>query len=183
MRTFWPRNRHAILEQGRLVTQALRLWIPRQVAIALVAATTMTLVIGFATVLIPNPVFARDIAPVWWNYPVWLLTGALSGMLVATYFGGSKTPEPADESSVQQLGRPGKLGVAGGFLAWFAVGCPVCNKLALLALGYSGAITWFAPIQPVLAVGALVLTGVALFARLRGQVACPVRERPMEAAR
>ena len=42
-------------------------------------------------------------------------------------------------------------------LAWFAVGCPVCNKLALLALGYSGAITWFTPVQPFLALGALIL--------------------------
>lgn len=62
--------------------------------------------------------------------------------------------------------------MAGAFLAWFAVGCPVCNKFALLALGYSGAITWFAPFQPVLAVLALVLTGVALIVRLRGRVLC-----------
>ncbi len=73
--------------------------------------------------------------------------------------------------------------MAGGMLAWFAVGCPVCNKLALLALGYSGAITWFAPVQPFLALGALVLTSVALVWRLRGQVACPVRLEPVTGAR
>ena len=78
------------------------------------------------------------------------------------------------------------MGIAGSMLAWFAVGCPVCNKLALLALGYSGAITWFAPVQPFLALAAMVLTGAALVWRLRGQVACPVpatQARSLEAAR
>ena len=50
----------------------------------------------------------------------------------------------------------------------------MCNKFALLALGYSGALTWFAPVQPVLAVIALVLTAVALVVRLRGRVAGPL---------
>jgi hypothetical protein len=57
-------------------------------------------------------------------------------------------------------------------LAWFAVGCPACNKLALLALGYSGAITWFAPVQPFLAAAALLTTAGALLMRLRGQTLC-----------
>ena len=58
-------------------------------------------------------------------------------------------------------------------LAWFAVGCPVCNKLALLVLAYSGAITWFAPVQPYLAGVALALTAGALLRRTRGQTFCP----------
>lgn len=70
--------------------------------------------------------------------------------------------------------RSSRMGVAGGILAWFVVGCPVCNKIALLALGYSGAITWFAPVQPLLAVVAMILTAVALVWRLRGQVSCPL---------
>jgi hypothetical protein len=53
------------------------------------------------------------------------------------------------------------------------VGCPVCNKVALLALGYSGVITWFAPAQPFVAAAALVTTAGALVMRLRGQVLCP----------
>src|SRR5699024_8091455 len=57
---------------------------------------------------------------------------------------------------------------------WFAVGCPVCNKIALLALVYSGALTWFAPLQPLLAVTALALAGWALAVRLRGEISCPV---------
>jgi hypothetical protein len=63
--------------------------------------------------------------------------------------------------------------MVGGVLAWFDLGCPVCNKVALLALGYSGAITWFAPVQPFLGAAALVTTAGALLIRLRGQVLCP----------
>ena len=43
-----------------------------------------------------------------------------------------------------------------------AVGCPVCNKLVLLALGASGAVSWFAPIQPFLAIASVVLMAVAM---------------------
>ena len=79
---------------------------------------------------------------------------------------------------------PAALVSWGAFLAWFAVGCPVCNKLALLALGYAGAITWFAPVQPFLGILALGLTAVALVVRLRGQVACPLpAARPVAVVR
>ena len=55
--------------------------------------------------------------------------------------------------------------------------------LALLALGYAGALQWFAPVQPVLGVIGLVLLVWALDRRLRGEIACalPVqRSRPGE---
>lgn len=140
------------------------------------------LLIGLPTVLIPNPVFGREIAATWWSYPAWLLTSGLAGMLAATYLRGATPPDrtahsDTDDSSGEPVDgdpRPSRWGVTGGLLAWFAVGCPVCNKVALLALGYSGAITWFAPVQPVLAVAALVATAGALLVRLRGQVSCAV---------
>ena len=144
---------------------ALSWWTPRHVLVAVIAAFFIAILIGIPSVLIPNPLFAREIPPVWWNYPVWLLTAALSGLLVATYL----TPE--DTRSAQ---TPSRMGIAGGALTWFAVGCPVCNKIVLLALGYSGALAWFAPAQAYLALVGLALTSIALYARLRGQVACPV---------
>ena len=73
-----------------------------------------------------------------------------------------------------------QLGAAGGFIAYLAVGCPVCNKLVLLALGTTGAMQWFAPVQPFLAVVGVVLLAWALRVRLRGEVACPVE--PVKAA-
>lgn len=190
------RPRQSVSESFQLAAQALRAWTARQVLVAIAAGAAVAVVIGVATVLIPNPVFGREIPPVWWNYPVWLVTSALSGMLVATYIrphrsaaSDAKATTAADGGSTDEgaggeveARRSSRMGMAGGILAWFAVGCPVCNKLALLALGYSGAITWFTPVQPFLALGALILTGVALVWRLRGQVACPIRPEPVAVA-
>lgn len=154
--------------------QALQQWNRRQIFVATVAAVAVGLLIGIATVLIPNPVFARDIPPVWWNYPVWIITSVVSGMLLATYIrpGGSASSAGPGAQVVDPSARHGKFGMIGGLLSWFAVGCPVCNKLALIAFGYSGAITYFAPIQPFLAIAALLLTSVALLWRLKGQILC-----------
>lgn len=154
-----------------LAGRALRAWSARQVLVAAVASLGFALTIGVATVLIPNPVFGRDIPPMAWNYPVWLLASVVTGMLVATYVRPSSTNDDAAEVGGR---RESRMGLAGGLLTWFAVGCPVCNKIALLALGYSGAITWFSPVQPFLALGAILLSSTALIWRLRGQIACTV---------
>ncbi|MGH3351153.1 MAG: hypothetical protein ACRDPS_10850 [Nocardioides sp.] len=168
------------LEQA---ADGLRTWTARQVLTSAAVALGFGLLLGVATVLIPNPIFSREIPPVWWNYPVWVATSVFSGMLVATYLVGPDVtgtgPDTVDDRMER---RSGRFGIAGSVLAWFAVGCPVCNKLALLALGYSGAINWFAPAQPFLAFGALILTGTALVWRLRGQTVCPVPSRAKELA-
>lgn len=162
----------------RAVGLALRSWTRRQVAAAVAFSIGFAVLIGVPTVLIPNPVFGREIPVLAWNYPVWLATSVLAGMLAATYVmparglaGGGADDDPAFPASGQD--RSSRFGMAGGLLAWFAVGCPVCNKIALLALGYSGALTWFAPVQPFLAAAALLLTAGALVFRLRGQIFCP----------
>lgn len=151
---------------------ALSEWSARQYVAATGFSFAFALLIGIPTVLIPNPVFGREVPVVAWNYPVWIASSVLAGMLAATYVrprsGQQVPPEPSDA-----VDGASRLGVLGGVLAWFAVGCPVCNKLALLALGYSGALTWFAPAQAYLAAIALLTTAGALLVRLRGQVLCP----------
>lgn len=155
---------------------SLRGWSLRQDVAAVGFSIAFALLIGIPTVLIPNPVFGREVPVVAWNYPVWIASSVLAGMLAATYVrptsGVQAPPEPSDSAD-----SASRLGVVGGVLAWFAVGCPVCNKLALLALGYSGALTWFAPAQPYLAAVALLATAAALIVRLRGQVQCPTPRR------
>lgn len=157
------------------VRTALRSWTRRQVVAAALFSVAFAVLIGVPTVLIPNPVFGREIPVVAWNYPVWIATSVLAGMLAATYVRTRQAApaEPADADAEAPVDAPSRLAVAGGVLAWFAVGCPVCNKIALLALGYSGALTWFAPMQPYLAAVALLMTAGALVFRLRGQVFCP----------
>ena len=175
------------METFRFALLGLRQWGRRQYQVALLAAVVVGLLIGIATVLIPNPWFARDIEPVWWNYPVWIVTAAITGMLFATYVkldpskvepvevpAKQQSSTQTEEKTSEQKDSYGKMGMVGGMLSWFAVGCPVCNKLALLAFGYSGAITYFTPIQPFLAIAALLLTTGALVWRLKGQVVCSV---------
>lgn len=87
-------------------------------------------------------------------------TAVLTGLLTATYVrtGGE-----------ERLNRPA---TAGALLSYFAIGCPVCNKLVLVVLGASGAIQFFAPLQPYLAVAGLGLLAWALMVRLRGEMTC-----------
>ena len=66
----------------------------------------------------------------------------------------------------------GRDGWIGGTLTFFAVGCPVCNKLVLLALGSAGAMTWFEPVQPLLQLVAVALLAWALQRRLAGERSC-----------
>ena len=150
-----------IVDAVKDACRALLLWDRRRIAVAVAAAAVSAVVIGVATVLIPNSLFARDIPPVWWDYPVWILTS----MLIASYVRGT---------DVESEKRSGVLGGVGGMLGWFAVGCPVCNKIALLALGYTGALTYFAPLQPILAAASVALLLVAVIIRLKGQYSCPL---------
>lgn len=148
--------------------QGLTLWTRRQWTAAAVSAVAVGLLLGVATVLIPNPVFGREIAPVWWNYPVLVVTAALSGMLTATYVRPERGAPAGPDEKLSAWGTIGAIG------SWFAIGCPVCNKIALLALGYTGALTWFGPFQPWLAAISLVLLTIGLVFRLSGTVACSV---------
>lgn len=175
-------------------TQSLRMWGARRIVVAIAAAGASVLVIGLSTVLIPNSFFSRDIPPEWWDYPVWILMSVLLGLLIATYVRepgaqvassrGNKQVVDADAEAVdgeevddrsERRGR--NFGTVGGMLGWFAVGCPVCNKIALLVLGYTGALTYFAPLQPVLAVLGVILLLAAVIVRLKGQYSCPVPTR------
>lgn len=158
----------------------MRSWPVRRWLAATAIAVVIMLVIGVPTVLVPTPWFGREIEVTWWSWPVLLATAALSGLLAATYVRAdaaapaapaAPAPTADDDAGATTSGR---LGVAGGLLAYLAVGCPVCNKVALLALGYTGALQWFAPLQPVLAAVAVVLLGWALRRRLAGERACPV---------
>lgn len=103
--------------------------------------------------------------------------GAIAGAPAGTSAGTSMVSIGSDD-----VGRESRMGMVGVVLGWFAVGCPVCNKIALIALGYSGALRWFAPVQPLLAVAAVLLSGVALLYRLRGQVWCPAPITPPPAS-
>lgn len=150
---------------------ALRMWSARRWRVALLSGIATAILVALPTAVIPNPIFGRAVEVTWWSYPVVILTGILGGLLLATYvrepWMETETPQEQAEDK-----KASKLGIAGGFIAFFAVGCPVCNKLVLLALGASGAMTWFAPVQPFLAIASVILMAVALRIRLKNQVSC-----------
>ena len=153
--------------------EALKGWTSARWRFAAAMSTVSALAIGLPTDVIPNPVFGRQGTPVEpWAMPVLAITAVLSGLLFATYVQAGVADTTGD---VAALDRPGRFGSLGGLLSFFAVGCPICNKVVVIALGTSGALTWFAPVQPYLGVFALGLLAWALRVRLRGEVACTVR--------
>jgi hypothetical protein len=141
-------------------------WTARRWLTAVAVAAATVVVIGVPTDLIDTPVFGRDVPPTWWAWPALAVTAVLTGMLVATYV---RSPMAA-----RRRDRARGWGAVGGVLSFFAVGCPVCNKLVLLALGTSGALQFFQPVQPVLAALSIGLLGWALAIRIRRENRCAV---------
>lgn len=151
--------------------QGVRDWAPRRWVTATLVATAYLVVVAVPTDLIDTPWFTRDVPPTWWAWPSLAVSAVLVGLLTATYVNLAARAE--DEADTASERRSGRFGMTGSVLTFFAVGCPVCNKIVLLALGYAGALTWFQPLQPVLQALAVVLLAWALAARLRGAVRCP----------
>ncbi|MHC0431518.1 hypothetical protein ACX6XY_15200 [Streptomyces sp. O3] len=191
MTTGIPRRTRRAGTLLRLALRAPAAWPIARWAVALGAAVGSALLIGLPTAMIPNPVFGREIPPEPWSYPVLAASSLLAGLLLATYVRtGRGAPErparPERQSEGQSEGQSGRrasrLGSVGGVLSFLAVGCPVCNKLVLLALGTSGALTVWAPLQPALAAVSLLLLAVAAVWRLAGEVACPAAPAATSAA-
>jgi hypothetical protein len=158
-----------VLLDGRLLA-----WTALWSAVSLIA-------FGLVTAIIPNPVFARQIPPEPLAIWTWLVSAPLMGLVMATY---SVPPRPSPivmvalepgEAAVAER-RSTTLGGLAGLGAFLAIGCPVCNKIALILLGTSGAMSVYAPIQPVIgAVSLALLVGTVLWRlRLRSNGgACP----------
>jgi len=133
----------------------------RAFPIALVAAV----VIAIPTSLIETGIFYRPIPPRALDYVILAVTAALIGLIFAI------RPDVSGESVSQEARTLG-----GGFVSLLAVGCPVCNHLVVALVGTSGALSWWAPVQPVVGVLAIVLLGWTLRMRLRtyNLTSCPL---------
>lgn len=142
---------------------ALLLWSAKRWIVAITTAIATALIISLPTAVIENPVFGRDVEVTSWSIPVVLITSVISGLILATYVKNDTSVD--EEKSI-------KIGGAGAFFSFLAVGCPVCNKIALIALGYSGALQYFAPLQPYMAAVGVGLLMYALRKRLNGELMC-----------
>ena len=141
-----------------IVDWALRRWITAA-AVTVGAALAM----GVPTGIVRTSWYHRMTPVLWWNYLEWVASAMLIGLLAATYVAR----------------QPGQTAVpmAGGLLSTLAIGCPICNKVAVAALGLTGALKIWAPIQPWLGIASLAMLVYALRRRLVGERACPVPRR------
>lgn len=155
------RGRHAMPN----CLTAFLAWPLRRWIVAASTAVITALAIGIPTAVFPTPLFGRAVAVTSWSVPVLLATSVLSGLLVATYI---------RSDHLDANDRTLKVGGVGGFFSFIAVGCPVCNKVALLALGSTGAIKFFAPIQPYIAGVGIALLLYAVRKRVLNESMCRV---------
>jgi hypothetical protein len=140
----------------------------RTALVALVAAGATALLVGIPTDVVPNPWFGREIGVRTFDVVTLVALSVVTGALVATYTlaGDSGAAVP-------------RAGIGSGIVGWFAVGCPVCNKLVVALLGVSGATSTFAPLQPLLGAAAVLLATAALVVRVRAirRGSCPLPAR------
>ena len=134
----------------------------RRAALALAAASVAALATGIPTGLVRTSFYTRMTPVRWWDYPFWLAGATLLGLIAATFLADRSEPR----GSAQTLG--------GGVLSVFAIGCPICNQLVVALLGVSGALSYFAPLQPLLGLASVGLLLLTLKLRLDGLRSCPL---------
>lgn len=160
--TPWVADSEATL---RLALHGLVRWPARRWVAAALGALVAALVIGVPTGIVHTSLYTRMTPVTWWDYPVWAASSLLVGLTAATYvrIGGREDVHALDQSR-QTIGAT--------LLSTFAVGCPICNKLVVGLIGVSGALNYWAPLQPVLGVVSIGLLAAGLAFRLRGAVVC-----------
>lgn len=146
----WP-----VPTKGR---SSLHVW--RAVGVGVLTA----IMVGVSTDVIDTPYFIRMTPVRWWEVPVVVLT-----VVLAALWAGLEVPP--------RVRRHDAVGVTSVVVTALAVGCPVCNKIAVALLGVSGALTVWSPVQPVLALGSLAVLGAAVLVRWRATARCATCER------
>lgn len=130
--------------------------------VAAFATAGSLLVLGVPTAVIPNPFFIRMTPTEGFNVVVWLVSAPLIGLLIATYV------RPPAHPAGHLKAEPGAgRATLGGIAAYLAIGCPICNTVVVAALGVSGALNIFAPLQPLFGAASVALLGATLAWRLR----------------
>ncbi len=129
----------------------------RAVPIGLFAAV----LIGVPSDLIDTPLFGRpvDTRPI--DYVILVITAALIGLIFAI----RAEPVDSDDGSATEADEDATP-IWGGFVSFLAVGCPVCNQAVVALVGTSGALSWWAPVQPIVGLAAIGLLVYALRKRL-----------------
>lgn len=138
------------------------------------------LVIAFPTDLIDTPIFGRPVPPKPIDYAILAATASVIGLILAIRPSVTNQSDSSELSAGQvRSADPASSDTGtmfGGFITVLAVGCPVCNHMVVALIGTSGALSWWAPVQPLvglLAVGVLLYT-LRLRLRTVDLKVCPV---------
>ncbi len=92
----------------------LRTWPRRRWAAAAAGAAATALVVGVPTRLVPTPIFSRMTPVTWWAWPVWVATGVLGGLLLATYIRRPQETAVSTDTATRTAGVGGLLSVFAG---------------------------------------------------------------------
>lgn len=125
----------------------------RSWAVATAVSALSVLIIGIPTRVVPNGFFRRMTPTRPLDYAFLAVASVLIGLTFAL------RPRRSVDGNVPVF--------AGGLATVLAVGCPICNKVVVALLGTAGALSIFAPIQPVLGGAGIALLVWALRRRLR----------------
>ena len=163
-RGVWRGSVAAVLRDLRELPRAV--W-PRAVVYGAIAAV----LIGIPSDLIDTPIFGRPIEARWLDWVILAITSALIGLIFAI-----RPPASVEADTEEAVDRQGTTTVWGGLVSFLAVGCPVCNQAVVALVGISGALSWWAPVQPIVGLAAVALLVWTLRKRLRTYraVACPL---------
>jgi len=156
----------ACLQRATSAVASLRAWPRRRWLVAVAVAVLAALIMGVPTGVVRTDFYTRMTPVTWWDYPIWATSALLIGLTAATYVRTGGIVAGGPDRSGRAIGAT--------LLSTFAIGCPICNKLVVWLIGVSGALSYWAPLQPLLGMLSIVLLLAGLAVRLRGRVACPV---------
>lgn len=147
---------------------AIAAWRARRWIMAAAAGTLAGLAMGIPSGVVPTDLYTRMTPVAWWDYPVLATSAVLAGLIAATY-----VRDPARDHSASRL-----VGSTAGAtaLTTLAVGCPICNKLVVGLVGVSGALSYWAPLQPLIGLLSICVLAIGLRIRLRATSSCPTPE-------
>ena len=128
---------------------------PIPLGAGLAATIASAVVQAIPTAVIPNPFFAR-MTPVRPQDYVFLTASSVLIGLIFTTFGLRKGTVSCQNRAF-----------GGGLLSTLAIGCPICNHVVVALIGISGALSYWAPLQPVVGVTAVVILLWTLHKRLQ----------------
>lgn len=131
------------------------LW--RAAGVGLAVAVLFFVVVGLITGAIDTPILERQTPLLAIDYPIWVVNAALLGALsgLSVY------------ARSRRITQSGTAIYSGGFLAAFAVSCPLCNGLLVAAFGTAGVLNVIEPARPFINVATMLILAVLLVRRWR----------------